>query len=111
MKYAIDTEKLKLNLEDRPDESEKFTDPLSKLKNTSKGMRYLFDKVISPMMQKKTVCSSDLDMSSFDFDDIADVCSFYEENFSSGSEEIRALQRFLTTFCTSKPLQSSVNYL
>lgn len=111
MKYAIDTEKLKLNLEDRPDESVKFTDPLNKLKNTSKGMRYLFDKVISPMMQNKTVCSADLDMASFDFDDIADVYGFYEKNFSSWSEEIRALKHFLTTFSDTKPQQSSVNFL
>lgn len=111
MKYNIDIEQFKLNLKDIPDESVKFTDPLNKLTNFSSGMHYLFDNVISPMMQDKTVSSADLDMDSFDFDDIADIYGFYVENFSSESKEIRALQRFFTIFSNTKPKQSSVNFM
>lgn len=111
MKLTINVEMLKENLKRIPDESERLTDPLSGVTDVTDGVRYLYQKVLLPLIASLEVRSDELDMDQFEQDDIQTIAEFYENNYGPYSSKLNKLQRFYSVMSSCEPKCAPVSYL
>ena len=91
-------------LKSADDEAEHFSDHFFSLENNS-GVRYLYQSVLLPLLNDQSVDTRDLNMDSFDMEDIGTLFSFYLENFTHNSKEFSGL-RHIYEKCSESPAKS-----
>lgn len=111
MKLTVNVEMLKENLKRVPDESERLADPLSGVTDVTDGVRYLYQKVLLPLMAGLEVRSDKLDMDQFEQDDIQTIAEFYENNYGAYSGKLKKLRSFYSVVAQSEPKCALVSYV
>ena len=91
-------------LKSADDEAEHFSDHFFSLENNS-GVRYLYQSVLLPLLNDQSVDTRNLNMDSFDMEDIGTLFSFYLENFTHNSKEFSGL-RHIYEKCSESPAKS-----
>lgn len=97
-------------LKNADDESARFNESSYDLE-LSEGVRYLYYSVLLPLLKGEKLSTSDLDMNSFDRDDIEELYSFYMNNFTCLSREFSALQRICQKCSCSSALTENICFL
>lgn len=75
------------------------------------GLQYLIDHVLWTMMHGETVHTADLDLESFDEEDIADLSHLYYEQFFDGTQEWRQLQKVFQQCEQAAPLIAESSFI
>lgn len=111
MIQTIHVSSLLAHLKNAEDESECFHDPLKQGELNRSGVRYLYEQVLTPLLENRSVNTDDLDMEQFDREDIMDIFDYYNENFTSNSEEFSKLRLIYSQYKETKPHQAPVYFL
>lgn len=111
MKLTVNVEMLKENLKRVPDESERLADPLSGVAGVTDGVRYLYQKVLLPLIAGLEVRSDELNMNRFEQADIQTIAEFYEDNYGAYSGSLKKLRSFYSVVSGCKPKCAPVSYL
>lgn len=111
MSQTIRLSTLLERLKNAEDESEHFCDPLKQGDLNRSGVHYLYEQVLTPLLEYRPVNTGDLDMEQFDREDIMDIFDYYHSNMTSHSREFSKLRRFYSQCTETKPQQASVAFL
>lgn len=111
MSQTIRVSALLEGLKSAEDESKRFYDPLKQGELNRRGVRYLYEQVLTPLLEYRSVSTEDLDMEQFDREDIMDIFDYYNDNLTSHSREFSKLRRFYNQCKETKPQQASVTFL
>lgn len=111
MSQTIRVSTLLERLKNAEDESERFYDSLKQGDLNRRGVHYLYEHVLTPLLEYRSVSTGDLDMAQFDREDIMDIFDYYNDNLTSNSEEFSKLRRIYSMCKETKPQQTSVTFL
>lgn len=88
-------------LKNAEDEAEYFADRFCGLESNP-GVQYLYQSVLRPLLNNQPVSTGDLDMDSFDQEDINILFSVYSDNFTCNSKDFSRLSR-IYQMCSKSP--------
>ena len=88
-------------LKNAEDETEHFVNGFES-SETNSGARYLYQSVLLPLLNDQPVETGNLDMDSFDREDIGTLSEFYNNNFTCYSKEMSKLRR-IYEICSGAP--------
>ena len=111
MSQTIRVSTLLEQLKNVEDESERFYDLLKQEDFNRSGVHYLYEQVLTPLLEYRSVSTGDLNMEQFDREDIMDIFDYYNDNLTSNSEEFSKLRRIYSRCKETKPHQASVTFL
>ena len=111
MSQTIRVFRLLEQLKNAEDESERFHDPLKDGDMDRSGVHYLYEQVLTPLLEYRSVSTGDLDMEQFDREDIMDIFYYYNDNLTSNSEEFSKLRRIYSRCKETKPHQAPIDFL
>ena len=111
MGIAISISRLRENLIIAPEVVD-FPHPQNLLKNSSDGLRYLFEKVYLDLLIDKKYHTEHIDHDAFDIDDIYDLYEFWRENCTHiNSEELGSLWKIYSDCRDSKPQLKNISFI
>lgn len=111
MSQTIRVSALLERLKNAEDESERFYNPLKQGDLNRRGVHYLYEQMLTPLLEYRSVNTGDLDMEQFDREDIMDIFDYYNDNLTSNSGEFSKLRRIYGQCKKTKPQQASVTFL
>lgn len=111
MTATINIDGFKLRLLSADDESEKFKKNKFPKEINTAGAKYLYRKMLIPIIAEKEVSLSQLDMDSFDLDDISIIYDYYGNNYESGANDRSKLRKFYCNFKERAPMNSAVDFI
>lgn len=111
MTATVNIATLKLRLLDVKDESAKFKKGNLPKEIHTAGAKYLYRKMLLPVISEKRVKLSQLNMDSFDLDDISIIYDYYGDNYESGTNERSKLRKFYCNFKERTPMNSAVDFI
>lgn len=111
MSQTIRVSTLLERLKSVEDESERFYDPLKQEEFNRSGVHYLYEHVLMPLLEYRSVSTGDLDMEQFDREDVMDIFYYYNYNLTSNSPEFSKLRRIYSQFKETKPQQAPIAFL
>lgn len=111
MTATVNIDGLKLRLLRADDESAKFKRNKIPEEINTAGAKYLYRKMLIPIIVEKEVLLSQLDMDSFDLDDISIIYDYYGNNYESGSNDRTKLRKFYCNFKERTPMNSAVDFI
>ena len=111
MSQTIRVSALLERLKNAEDESERFHDPLKQGDLNRSGVHYLYEHVLMPLLEYRSVSTGDLDMEQFDREDVMDIFDYYNDNLTSRSREFSKLRRIYSQCKETKPQQASATFL
>ena len=111
MSQTICVSALLEQLKNAEDESERFHDPLKQGDLNRRGVHYLYEQVLMPLLEYRSVSTGNLNMDQFEMEDIMDIFDYYNDNLTSNSEEFSKLRRIYSGCKEAKPQQASVTFL
>ena len=111
MGVAISINRLRDNLITAP-ETKDFPHPQNLLKNSSDGLKYLFEKAYLDLLIDKKYHTEHIDFDAFDIEDIYDLYEFCLENCSHrNSKELGALWKIFSDCRDSKPKLKAISFI
>ena len=111
MSQTIRVSALLERLKNAEDESERFHDPLKQGDLNRRGVHYLYEQVLTPLLECRSISTGDIDMEQFDQEDIMDIFDYCNDNLTSHSREFSKLHRIYSACKETKPQQASVAFL
>lgn len=111
MTATINIDGFKFRLLSAADESEKFKKNKFPQEINTAGAKYLYRKMLIPIIAEKEVSLSQLDMDSFDLDDISIIYDYYGNNYESGTNDRSKLRKFYCNFKERTPMNSAVDFI
>ena len=111
MSQTISVSSLLAQLKNAEDESERFHDPLKQGELDRSGVRYLYEQVLTPLLEYHSVNTAELDMERFDKEDIKYIYDYYYNNLTDNSREFLKLRQIYSQCKATKPQRSPVVYL
>ena len=76
---------------------------VSRSRDLSGGVKYLFDFMLVPLMNGIPVNTGELDMDAFDRDDLDVLYDYYNDNYTAYSREMRRLRNIYEACLKSHP--------
>lgn len=111
MSASISLLKLKENLE-KAKETADFPHPQNLLKDSSEGLKYLFQKVFLDLLIEKDMNTNSLDYDAFELDDIYELYEFCRENCTHiNSKELGSLWKIYSDCRNSKPKLRVISFV
>ena len=111
MGAKISINHLRENLITAP-ETKDFPHPQNLLKNSSDGLKYLFEKAYLDLLIDKKYHTEHIDFDAFDMDDIYDLYEFWRENCTYvNSMEFGALWKIYSDCRDSKPRLKTISFI
>lgn len=111
MSVTISLEQLKGHLIGA-EETKDFPHPQNLLKDSTDGLKYLFEKVYLDLLIDKIKQTDKLDYDAFDLQDIYDLYEFCIENCTHiNCKEIRSLWKIYSDCRDSKPCLRKIAYI
>lgn len=111
MSQTIRVSALLQRLKNAEDESEHFHAPLKQGYLNRSGVHYLYERVLTPLLEYRLVSTGDLDMEQFDREDVMDIFDYYNDNLTSNCEEFSKLRRIYSQCKETKPQQAPIVFL
>jgi len=111
MGVAISINRLRENLIIVP-ETKDFPHPQNLLKNSSDGLKYLFEKAFLDIQIEKKHNTNQLDYDAFDMEDIYDLYAFCRDNCTYvNSKELGALWKIYSDCRDSRPRLKNISFI
>lgn len=111
MGIKISVTRLRENLLTAPEISD-FPHPQNLLKNSSSGLKYLFEKAYLDLLIEKKYHTEHIDFNAFDIDDIYDLYEFCRDNCTQiNSKELGALWKLYSDCKDSKPKLKLISFI
>ena len=79
--------------------------------NLSPEMQYLFTHILVPILEDKEIRTEDLDMDRFDLEDIQELFTYYQENYTFDSPELALLNHLFRQCVSSQALCCPISYI
>ena len=111
MSQTIRVSALLERLKNAEDESERFHDPLKQGDLNRRGVHYLYEQVLTPLLECRSISTGDIDMEQFDQEDIMDIFDYCNDNLTSRSREFSKLRRIYNQCKETKPQQAPTAFL
>lgn len=111
MSQKIRVNSLLTMLKNAEDESEKFQETSERSELNRSGVKYLYEQVLTPLLEYRSVATGDLDMEQFTREDIMDIFDYYNDNLTSNSKDFSQLRRIYSGCKETKPQQASVTFI
>lgn len=89
----------------------KCKDFLDEHSEASNGTRYLYKKVLMPMLENQDVHSSDLDMEQFELEDVQDIYDYYDDQISNRSCTFQKLNQFYKALSEAESKTHTVPFI
>lgn len=111
MGVAISINRLRDNLIIAP-ETKDFPHPQNLLKDSSDGLKYLFEKVFLNVLIDKKQRTNHFDYDAFDIEDIYELYEFCEENCTKiNSKELASLWKIYSDCRYSEPKLKTISFI
>lgn len=98
-------------LRNAKDESGKFGPLPCEISEGTSGLKYLYNSVLLPLLNEQCVNTTDLDMDSFEREDIGKISDFFWNKLSNNSSEYRQLHQFYEKCAEAKAMPIEVDFL
>lgn len=111
MSVTISLIRLRNNLQNA-EESKDFPHPQNLLKDSSDGLKYLFEKAYLDLIIDKIHRTEHIDFDAFDIDDIYDLYEFCRENCTHiNSKELGSLWKIYSDCRDCKPIPKNISFI